>query len=146
MSLAPLPLPCIWHTIFCTCVGSGPMAYTIVHFPLIGAAIRPGVAALAPGHVAHKVALLDRKSFFLSSLFYLVLYRCTVHVYKCLAHMRYCEALWKLQTTVIKSFLWPTSYFNPSARVKTPCPSISPLQNIPFTRKQWLSSIYVLSL
>lgn len=36
------------------------MAYTIVHFPLIGATIRPGVAALAPGHVAHKVSLLDK--------------------------------------------------------------------------------------
>lgn len=36
------------------------MAYTIIHFPLIGAAIRPGVAALAPGHVAHKVSLLDK--------------------------------------------------------------------------------------
>lgn len=34
------------------------MAYTIVHFPLIGAAIQPGVAALAPRHVAHEVSLL----------------------------------------------------------------------------------------
>lgn len=57
--LALIPLPCVRHTIFCTCVGSSPMTYTIIHLPLIGAAIQPGVGALAHGHVAHKFSLLD---------------------------------------------------------------------------------------
>jgi len=37
------------------------MSYTIVDFPRIGAAIRPGIGALAHWHIAHKFSLLEKK-------------------------------------------------------------------------------------
>lgn len=33
--------------------------------------------------------------------------------------------------------MYSTSYFNPSAHVKTPSPSISPMENMPFRKSEW---------
>lgn len=68
MPLSQMPLPTVKHTVLGTFIGSHPMLYTIVDFSLIGAAIWPGVGALAHGNIAHKFSLSEKFTvFFLHS-------------------------------------------------------------------------------
>lgn len=60
MSLALMPLPAVKQAVLGTFVGSCPMSYTVVNLPLKGAAIWPGISALAHGNIAYKLPLLNK--------------------------------------------------------------------------------------
>lgn len=64
MSFALIPLATVRHFICGTFVGSGTMSYATVDFPLIGAAIWPGVGPLAHGYILHKFSLSEKNMLF----------------------------------------------------------------------------------
>lgn len=146
MPFALIPLPDIGHSIFDTGVGPSSVSLSVVDFPCVGTAVGPRVGALTHGHVGHKFSLFSPRTFpyqlwnHQNNDTSLSCFRpWWTNVAVCSSYIKYnlCQ-MWKwLMAYKTKSALplenlYCTSYFMPFDHVKTPCPSMSPLLNVPW--------------